>query len=58
MNPLKSIGQAFIQWIKQAWSLPPIVSDFIQRRRQQSLLEALEIERLDRIRNPEKYRGK
>jgi len=58
MNWLKSISSFFGQCLKQECWLPKTVSDFFQRRQQRAMLNALEVERLDRIRNPEKYRGK
>jgi hypothetical protein len=44
---------------RRVWLFPQFVADaaFKQRRRQAELDE-LEVERLDRIRNPEKYLGK
>jgi hypothetical protein len=39
-------------------SFPETVAKFFQRRQQRLASQELEAERLDRIRNPEKYRGK
>ena len=58
MNMLKLIGLTFIQLVKQAWLLPQTISDAIKQRQQRTILNELEVERLDRIRNPSKYRGK
>ncbi len=58
MNLLKLIGLTFIRLVKQVWSLPQSISDAVKRREHQTALNALETERLDRIRNPSKYRGK
>jgi hypothetical protein len=38
--------------------LPENLANFFKERQRQNVLDALEVERLDRIRNPEKYRGK
>jgi hypothetical protein len=58
MKPLKLIGQTFIQLVKQAWFLPRTLSNAFQQRQQRTILNGLEAERLDRIRNPSKYLGK
>jgi hypothetical protein len=58
MNQLKLIGLTLIQLFKQACSLPQIIEQSIKQRQLQVILNELEVERLDRIRNPEKYRGK
>ncbi len=58
MNMLKLIGFTFIQLVKQAWSLPQTISNAVKHRQQQTIVNELETERLDRIRNPSKYRGK
>jgi hypothetical protein len=38
--------------------LPQAIANFSRQRQQQVVLNDLEAERLDRIRHPEKYRGK
>jgi hypothetical protein len=38
--------------------LPQSIAIAVKQRRQQTMLNALEAERLDRIRNPSKYLGK
>jgi hypothetical protein len=38
--------------------LPHAIANFSRQRQQQVVLNDLEAERLDRIRHPEKYRGK
>ena len=38
--------------------LPQTIANAVKQRRQQVVLNELEAERLDRIRNPSKYRGK
>jgi len=47
-----------IQLLKQAWLLPQSVAIAVEQRRRQIVLNELEAERLDRIRNPSKYLGK
>ena len=49
---LKTIGQLFFNL------LPKRIANAIRQHRQQMILNVLEAERLDRIRNPSKYRGK
>ena len=58
MNLFKLIGLTFVQLCRQVWSLPQTISDAFKHRQQQTILNELETERLDRIRNPSKYRGK
>jgi hypothetical protein len=58
MNKLKLIPLAIIRFIKQCWLLPQSIAAAVERRRRQTGLDELEVERLDRIRNPSKYRGK
>ncbi len=58
MNTLKLIYLTISQLIKQAWLLPQSVANAVKQRRQQLVLNEHEAERLDRIRNPSKYRGK
>ena len=58
MNTLKLICLTIIQLIKQAWLLPQSVAIAAKQRRRRTVLNGLEAERLDRIRNPSKYIGK
>jgi type IV secretory pathway VirB4 component len=58
MNILKLIGLTIIQLVKQVLFLPQSVANAVQQRRRQIVLNELEAERLDRIRNPLKYLGK
>jgi hypothetical protein len=58
MNKLKPILLAIIRFIKQCWLLPQTIAAAVKQRRRQIGLDELEVERLDRIRNPSKYRGK
>jgi len=58
MHTLKLICLNFLQLVKQAWLLPQSVANAVKQRRRQIVLNELEAERLDRIRNPLKYLGK
>jgi len=58
MNLLRLIGLTFVQLLKQAWSLPRTISDAVKLRHRRTIIHEFEAERLDRIRNPSKYRGK
>jgi hypothetical protein len=58
MHVLKLICQTTVGLFKQAWLLPQSVAVALKQRRRQFALNLLEAERLDRIRNPSKYRGK
>ena len=58
MTKLKPIALAIIRLIKQCWLLPQTIATAVRQRRQRVILDELEVERLDRIRNPSKYRGK
>ena len=58
MNTLKAICRSIMRMVKQAWSLPQTVAYARMLRQQQMVLDEQEIERLDRIRNPSKYRGR
>jgi hypothetical protein len=58
MNALKAICLTIIQTIKQAWFFPQAMAHALKQRRRPILLDAHEIERLDRLRNPSKYLGK
>jgi hypothetical protein len=58
MNIPKLICLTIIQLVKQGLSLPQSIADAVQQRRQKIVLKELEVERLDRIRNPSKYLGK
>jgi hypothetical protein len=52
------ISLTLIRRINRIWLIPRLISDAIERRRQRMVMQELEVERLDRIRNPSKYRGK
>jgi hypothetical protein len=58
MNTLKLICLTIIHLVKQAGLLPQAIANAVKQRRQRVVLNELEVERLDRIRNPSKYRGK
>ena len=58
MNILKLIYLTIIQLGKQIALLPQTIADAVRRRQQRTILNELEVERLDRIRNPSKYLGK
>ena len=58
MRTLKLICLTISQLAKQAWLLPRAVADAFKRRQRRADLDELEVERLDRIRNPSKYLGK
>ena len=58
MNTLKLICLVTFQLLKQAWLLPKSIANAVRQRRQWTAQNKLEAERLDRIRNPEKYLGK
>ena len=58
MDTLKVIYLTILQLVKQVWCLPQSVTNAVNQRRRQAVLNELEAERLDRIRNPSKYLGK
>jgi hypothetical protein len=58
MHTLKLICLNFLQLAKQIGLLPQSVANAVNQRRRQAVLNELEAERLDRIRNPLKYLGK
>jgi len=58
MKILNLIYLTIIHLVKQAWSLPQTFANAIKQRQRQIILNEREVERLDRIRNPSKYRGK
>jgi hypothetical protein len=58
MNTLKLICLTIVQLVKQAWQMPQAIAQALQQRRQQLTRQQCETERLDRIRNPSKYRGR
>jgi len=58
MHALKLICLTIIHLVKQAWLLPRSLANAGKQRRRRVVLDELEAERLDRIRNPSKYLGK
>ena len=58
MDKLKLICLTIVELVKQAWLLPHTIALAVQQRRQQLTRRQFETERLDRIRNPSKYRGR
>jgi hypothetical protein len=58
MKNLKLIGLTIIQLLKLIWFLPRSIAAATRRTRRGMVRNKLEAERLDRIRNPEKYQGK
>ena len=53
-----NLRQTLLGPFKLIWLFPRFVANAVQRRRRQNVLDGLEAERLDRIRNPSKYAGK
>jgi hypothetical protein len=58
VNPVKSIWPWIYRWITKIPMLPRAIAGFVGERHRQVVLNELEAERLDRIRNPVKYRGR
>jgi hypothetical protein len=58
MNKLKIIWQTFIKPVRQVCLIPESIANAARQRQQRIILNELETERLDRIRNPSKYLGK
>ncbi len=58
MKKLKLVWLTIIQLLKQAGLLPKTIGKAVKQRRRQAVLNEREAERLDRICNPSKYRGK
>jgi hypothetical protein len=58
MAKLKLICSTIVELVKQAWLLPQTIALAVQQRRLQLARRQSETERLDRIRNPSKYRGR
>ena len=58
MKTLKLVWLTFIQLVKQVCLIPKTIARLIREKRQQAILDKREAERLDRICNPIKYRGK
>jgi hypothetical protein len=58
VNILKLIALTIVQMGRAVWSLPKTISNAVKQRQQRAMMNELNVERLDRIRHPEKYRGK
>jgi hypothetical protein len=58
MHAFKVIFLTIVNLVKQAWLLPQEAALAFQQRRRQPTRHQLELERLDRIRNPSKYLGR
>jgi len=58
MKTIKHICLTIIQLLKQICAFPTVISNAVKDRQRRTELKELETERLDRIRNPLKYRGK
>jgi hypothetical protein len=58
MNIFERLFLTVVELMKQVWVLPQAMGNALQRRRQQTLFNDTEAERLDRIRQPWKYQGK
>ncbi len=58
MQRIQLIFRAIVNLGRQFWLIPRSAEIALKQRRQQIILDAMEAERLDRIRNPSDYRGK
>lgn len=58
LKALKFICLSVIQLVKQACLIPKNIANAFKQRRLRAVRNELEVERLDRIRNPSKYLGK
>lgn len=58
MHILKLICLTIGELAKQVWLFPGTVAANLRKRRRRTEVNELEVERLDRIRNPSKYLGK
>jgi hypothetical protein len=58
MNILKLIWLNIVKLVRQAWFLPQSIANAVKQRQRLAVRNELEVERLDRIRNPSKYLGK
>ena len=55
---LKSLCLSLVHFARQIWRLPRTLVNAVKERQRQAALDVDEAERLDRIRNPDKYLGK
>jgi hypothetical protein len=58
MKPLKYFCLMIAGFAKGALLLPVTIATGFRHRRERAVVDELEVERLDRIRNPSKYLGK
>jgi len=58
VRALKLILSAIGNFARNAWSLPQAIASALSQRKDRAAQGVQETERLDRIRNPWKYRGK
>ena len=58
MQKFRLIFQTVVSLANWVWLFPRSVTIAIEQRRQQIILDEAEADRLDRLRNPSKYRGK
>jgi hypothetical protein len=58
MYILELIFRTMANLVKEAWLLPKSIALALTQRRRQLDRSRLEVERLDRIRNPAKYAGR
>jgi hypothetical protein len=58
METLKLICLTIVLLVKQILFLPQTIAMALQKRRVKLVVNEIEAERLDRLRNPSKYQGK
>ena len=58
VNTLKCICLTFVQLVRQVCLIPQNIANAVKQRQRRAVRNELEVERLDRIRNPSKYLGK
>jgi hypothetical protein len=58
MKKVKLVWLAIVQLVKRVCRVPQIIVNAGKQRQRQAILNQREAERLDRILNPSKYRGK
>jgi hypothetical protein len=58
MHILRLLRQGCVRFVKQVRAFCQAAAIALKQWRRQPVLDALEAERLDRIRNPSKYLGK
>jgi hypothetical protein len=58
MKKVKFVWLTIVQLVKRICRIPKIIVNVGKQRQRQAILNRREAERLDRICNPSKYRGK